>query len=271
MPVTVDPSTLSQYPRFSLYNSPYRAHEAGRAVDLYLDSTRDAVVPSPVAGEVLETVTVDAPDRPHAVARDHLVLVDTGTHVARLLHVDPAVEAGETVAVGDPLGRTLRSGYFAPWVDDHLHLEFRPPDANPYRATGSLRIDVGVDPRPLDWDGRGVVAEAGGTYVVLDSPTGSGWTGLGCAPGAVLDGGCPHYAGGALPGADGPVSLRETRVGVAAGRDVAWDDIEVLANGRPVTGLSLFVTREADRGAKVVCPDHDFAPGDRVEVRVRRR
>jgi hypothetical protein len=274
--VTVPASTLAFFERFSRYNSPYAAHEHGRAIDLYPGVPW---APSPVAGEVVDTRTVGAPSRRYATDHDHLILIDTGDRIARILHVEPAVEAGDRVETGDSLGTLIRSGFFAPWVDGHIHLGFRTPDANPYRASGSLPVEVGVDPRPVPWDGTGVVREAGETYVVLDEPThpdpGS-WVGLAGTPGVVLDGGCPHYeGGGVLPVADRererlPVSVAGTRVGVAADRDVTWDDVTLCANGRPVTGLSLFVARDAAFGAKIVWPDHHLAVGDPVDLSVRR-
>jgi hypothetical protein len=66
------------------------------------------------------------------------------------------------------------------------------------------------------------------------------------------------------------VSVAGARVGVAAGRDVTWDDVTLCANDRPITGLSLFVARDADFGAKLVSPGHEFAVGDRITVSVRR-
>ncbi|AZH24330.1 hypothetical protein [Haloplanus aerogenes] len=271
--VTVPASTLAQYRRFSLYNSPYDAHDHGCAIDCYPETNRGL---SPVAGEVLDTRTVRAPSRSYAVDEDHLILIDTGEHVARILHVDPAVEPGDAVAVGDSLGEMVRSGFFAPWVDNHVHLGFRDPDVNPYRAAGSLTVEVAVDVRPLDWDGTGRVREVGETYVVLDDPAHpepGTWAGLAGGPGVVLDGGCPHYdGGGILPAADGtaPVSVAGSRVGLADGRDVTWDDITLVANDRRIEGLSLFIARDADFGAKLVCPGHDFDPGDQVTVTVRR-
>jgi hypothetical protein len=269
--VTVPASTLANYRRFSLYNSPYAAHDHGCAIDLYPEGNRGR---SPVAGEVVDTQTVRVPDRPYAVTEDHLILLDTGEYVARVLHVDPAVSPGDRVEVGDSLGEMVRSGFFGQWVDNHVHLGFRDPDANPYRAAGSLPVEVDVDVRPLDWDGTGVVRDAGETYVVLDEPKHpepGTWAGLTAGPDIVLDGGCPHYdGGGVLPGADGPVSLAGSRVGVADGRDVAWDDVTLSANGEPIEGVSLFIARDAAFGAKLVCPGHDFAVGERLTLSVGR-
>jgi hypothetical protein len=286
MAVSLGIDVLSQYRRFSLYNSPYVAHEHGRAIDLYPDSGlgpatdgEPSIAPSPVAGRVLDTRTVRAPPKSHAEADDHLVLVDTGEHVARVLHVEPTVSAGDSIAVGDPLGRLVRAGFFAPWVDNHVHLEFRPPEANPYRASGSLPLVVDVPIAGLDWDGTGTVVETGDTYAVLDSPfhpdPGERFVGIAADEGSVLDGGLVHYAsGGALATDDdrkndGPVSLLGRVVGHTSGRDVAWEPLDVLANGERITGLSLFCGREADFGAKLVCPDTEFAHGEHVTIELR--
>ena len=129
MAVTLDRDLLSRYRRFTLYNSPFAAHDRGCAVDLYPDPETGVAV-SPVAGEVLEVRQVRAPPKPYAAEHDYLLLIDTGEHVARLLHVDPAVETGERVAVGDPLVGLVRTGFFAPWVPNHIHLGFRTRGAN---------------------------------------------------------------------------------------------------------------------------------------------
>ncbi|MFB6142607.1 MAG: hypothetical protein ABEJ30_04610 [Halorientalis sp.] len=285
-PVTLPPATLDPFDRFSLYNSPYPAHDRGHAVDLYPGGP---TAPAPVAGVVRDVLTVRAPDRPGAAEHDHLVLVDvdaarTGLApardlVARVLHVDPAVAPGDRVAVGDPLGRLVRSGYFAPWVANHVHLDVRPPDRNLRRASGSLPLAVDVPVEPVAWDGAGRVRERGDTYVTLDAPgrpaggTADGrWVGVAGAPGVALDGGLPHYAGGgALPaaGVDPPATVAacDTPVGDVAGRDVTWRDVTVLANGRPVRGLSLFLGRE-EVAVKVVAPGHGFAVDEAVSVSV---
>ena len=283
--VTLESDVIHQYAAFSRFNSPYPAHADGRAIDLY--PTEGA--PSPVAGEVVETLTTRAPDRPYAEAHDHLIVVDTGEHLARLLHVEPSVEPGDSVSVGDPLGRTVRSGYFAPWVDDHVHLGFRPRDADPVRASGSLPVAIDVEVEPVPWDGRGTVVERDETYVVLDAPghpaPGERFAGV-AADGwrkGVLDGGLPHYAGGGLVGGgsgmdgessggggDGSVALAGRRVGHATGGLVTWDDVEVLANGATVTGLSFACHRDR-LGAKLVAWDGVCAEvGQEVSVEVRR-
>jgi hypothetical protein len=280
MAVTVPRAVLQQYYRFSLYNSPFDAHDEGCAIDLYPEGER---APAPVAGEVLDTKTVRAPPQPYAVEEDHLILVDTGEFVARMLHVKPGVEAGDTVAVGDDLGELVRAGFFAPWVPNHIHLGFRAHDTNPYRAAGSLPIEPGVDVEPLAWDGTGTVVKTGETWARLDSPVhpAPGERFVGLAGGSesengsgVLDGGLPHYEWGGLLGAgnsDGTTArLAGQQVGTVDGRTVAWDDITVLANGEPITGVALFCSRD-DAGVKLVGEGVDLAVGEQVTVSVEQR
>lgn len=292
MAVTLATDVLSRYCRFSLYNSPFVAHDRGCAVDLYPgDETTTATrAPSPVAGEVVDTRTVAAPPKPYAADEDHLILVDTGDRVARMLHVDPSVEAGDTVAVGDPLGDLVRAGFFAPWVPDHIHLGFREYGDDPYRASGSLPLELGpgVDLRPVAWDGTGTVVAAGETWALLDAPAhpapGDAFAGVaagGTSGGnAVLDGGCTHYEGGGLLGAEvgsaksnrpgdggGTVVLAGTTVGTASGRQVTWRDVAVRANGDPVTGVALFCGRDR-AGVKLVGEGVDLSVGREVRVTV---
>jgi hypothetical protein len=269
--VTLSGDVVRRYPRVSRYNSPYPAHDAGCAVDLYPGG--DDIAPSPVAGEVVETRTVTCPDQPYAVDRDHLIVVDTGEHLARMLHVDPAVSEGEHVAVGDSLGGMVRSGFFAPWVDNHIHLGFRTHDQNPVRASGSQPLDLDVPVAAADWDGTASVVETGETWLHLDEPThpapGVAYAGLASDAGAVVDGGLPHYEAGHATGDESPISVLGTAAGDRTGdRTVTWRDVTVTVNGQPAKGLSLWLGRD-ELGCKVVAPGHDFERGDDVRVALR--
>lgn len=267
--VVVPENVIDRYDRFSLYNSPYPAHGAGCAIDLYPGT--DAAH-SPVSGVVRSTQAVRCPPKPYATAEDYLILVDCGDHVARILHVDPEVEAGDDVAVGDRLGTLIRSGFFGRWVDNHIHLGFRRPGANLRRASGSLPIEVDVPVTGLGWDGAGGVVEAGPTHVLLDSPIAEGdpgFTALADDDGVPLDGGLVHYSGGGtLSPAEGERSLLGTTVGTATGRNLTWADVAIEANGRRATGLSLFAS-QVPFGTKVVFhTGHGFDVGDRIDVTV---
>ncbi|WP_323675302.1 hypothetical protein [Halorubellus sp. PRR65] len=285
--VTLPASVLERYRRYTLYNSPYAAHDHGCAVDCY---PMDGTAPSPVSGEVVATETVRAPPKPYAPAQDHLVVVDCGPVVARIMHVEPTVAVGETVRVGDSLGDLVRAGFFARWVPNHLHVGFRRHDQDHLRASGSLPLDVGVDPVPLEWDGSGTVVDAADSYALLDAPD-SGDIEPGSFAGVaadvdgervVLDGGFQHYdAGGVHPatGADGdraaeatgPVDLLGEHVGDAvasrgSANDVTWRPVTVRANDQPVHGISLFCGQRGDYAVKLVGENLDFAVGERIDV-----
>jgi hypothetical protein len=266
--VSLAGDVIRRYERFSLYNSPYPAHDAGCAIDLYPGG---GVAASPVGGEVLRTRRVRCPEQPYAASEDFLVLVGCGEYVARILHVDPAVEAGETVAVGDTLGSLVRSGFFGRWVDDHIHLGFRRRGQNYERARGSVPIEPDVEVDGVPWDGTGTVVASGPTHVRLDSPSrdGEGFEALGSDEGRPLDGGLPHYAdGGVHEAAEGTVSLLGAPVGEIDGRGVRWRDVGVFVDGERATGLSLFASR-GPIGAKIVFEDgHGFERGDAVEVEI---
>ena len=294
-PVTLGSRVLDQYSRFSLYNSPYPAHDDGCAIDCYPggsdpDAELAAVAPSPVAGVVREVTTVRAPPKPYAADHDHLLLIDVEAPasarglVARILHVEPTVEPGDRIAIGDPLGRLVRAGFFAPWVGIHLHVGFRRPDQHLHRAVGSLPIALDVPVRPLAWDGTGTVVTTGETYAVLDAPRhpnpGAEWVGIAADGGGVLDGGLAHYERGGLLGEGvstgeevrgDEVHLNGDRLGVTTGRSIDWDDVTVLVDDEPVHGLSLFCGRDPAFGAKIVCPDRSFDIGETVVVSVTSR
>ncbi|ACV46340.1 MULTISPECIES: hypothetical protein [Halomicrobium] len=280
MAVTLPADVCHQYDRFSLYNSPFVAHDDGRAIDLYPSG---AVAPSPVAGTVVETKQVRAPPQPYAAEHDYLLLIDTGEWMARLLHVEPSVVPGDEVGVGDPLGETVRAGFFAPWVPDHVHLEYRDHETNPYRADGSEPLAVAVDVEPLPWDGTGTVVDTGATWARLDAPAhpapGERFVGLANGGpddgrGGVVDGGLAHYDAGGLLGhspsdaTERAVVVAGAPVGTATGRTVAWDDVTVLANGDPITGLALFCARDRF-GVKLVGDGVDFQEGEDVTVECR--
>lgn len=286
MAVTLPDALLSRYQRFSLYNSPYRAHDGGCAVDLYPGTLRDGrttAAPSPVSGVVRETRTVRAPPKPYAPEHDHLIVIDCDDPddleglTVRILHVEPTVSDGDRVAAGESLGTLVRAGFFAPWVDNHLHVGFRDADQNPYRASGSLPLEPGVEIEPLVWDGTGRVVATGETYAVLDAPThpdpGARFVGVGADSGGVLDGGLPHYDGGGLLGLEEPATgaafLNGNRLGTVDGRTITWDDAVVTANDEAITGLSLFCARDGDFGAKLICPELALEIGDRLTVSVR--
>lgn len=270
MSISIGPELLSQYARYSLYNSPYPSHDTGKAIDLY---PGHSTAYSPVSGTVIECVTVGCPKTSYASPEDHLILVDCDSYIARILHVEPWVDEDEVIQIGDPLGKLIRSGYFARWVDPHIHLEFRPPGQNPIRAAGSVPIEISQSPAPISWDGIGSIIEQGTTFIRLDAPVSPDSTpaALSTDQGYPLDGGVPHYDGGGIldtTASDGCISILGTPIGTVTNQRVEWDSLVILINDRPATGLSLFVSNKSF-GIKIVFADgHPFRLGETVQVTI---
>ncbi|SDM04696.1 hypothetical protein [Halarsenatibacter silvermanii] len=281
--ITIPAKVLYQYEQFSRYNSPYTSHERGCAIDLY---PPDDTAPSPAAGEIIDIQTVQTPSKPYAEKEDYLIIIDTKKGdldyntgngeptIARIMHVEPAVSVGEKIEAGDTLGKTVRSGFFAPWVENHLHAGFRTRDANHLRASGSLPLEIEVDVNPVPWEGRGKVREAGKTFALLDLPVhpapGEFFAGIADDSGNIpLDGGLPHFSsGGSFAQEDRSIELLGTEVGTLQGSLIKWKPIKVFASKKPIAGLSLFASLTDRLGARLICPDVSFKPGESVVVEI---
>ena len=108
--------------RLSFFNSPYPAHKQGKAVDIYSSL-------SPVDGKVKKIVKLSG---------DYLILIECSENpnvFAKILHIKPSVKVGEKINFGDELGIFIRSKFFDPWTDNHLHLELKKKE-DPVRARG---------------------------------------------------------------------------------------------------------------------------------------
>ncbi|MFB6185640.1 MAG: hypothetical protein ABEI86_02080 [Halobacteriaceae archaeon] len=265
--------SLQLFERFTLFNSPYYAHTGGKAIDLYPDNDRPSA-PSPIAGTVTQIHSVEAPTKSYAADQDYLLIIETANTYVRILHVDPTVREGDYVARGESLGTLIRSGYFAPWVANHLHVEFRPLQMNPIRAKGSLPIYLESEIVPIAWDGTGTVQERDNTYVILDSPThsqpGEYFVGFGSdSMDRVIDGGLPHYPnGGVIADYNSEISFQGSVIGTPDnGRTLHWPDMTIHANNKQIHGLSLFCAKDK-LYAKLICPDTTFPIGTEITVSI---
>lgn len=267
--VTISRSIVSQYERFSIYNSPYPAHDSGCAIDLYPGTD---IATSPVSGTVQTIKSVQCPDKSYATSKEYLLIIRCESYIARILHVDPVVDIGETVNAGDSLGTLIRSGFFSRWVDKHIHLEFRSSTQDIHRARGSLQVELDVSVTGINWNGVGTVTESGSTYILVSLPstdTKSGFVGLADDDGIPLDGGLAHYdAGGAFSSIRGKRSLLGTVVGVADGRDIRWYDTSVYVNDHEATGLSLFAMQVPYRIKIIFDNGHNFNIGDEIKTSI---
>ncbi len=142
--------SIPQTSHFTIGTSPYYAHQHGLAIDIYYNhSLENYEVLSPVSGKVLKTKTLSAPKPKflNGVDKDYLILINNPNNsevLYKTLHVKPSVQVGEQIKRGDPIGKTIRNGYFAYWSSPHLHLEIRPfKDA--IRARGGEHFSLAIE------------------------------------------------------------------------------------------------------------------------------
>lgn len=186
--------------RFAFFNSPYPAHKENTGVDIYPGDGFGGEAVSPVDGEVTLIRRVRAPNGNGFTASDHdtVVLIqnrDNPETVTKLLHIDPNVEVGETVMVGDPIGVTLRSGYYGWGTSPHLHVEIRPPN-DPIRARGGYNLDL-INAKYGDPLGEinGHVVHIQPEYALIKLETHcSGLMGTVNGEPAIIEGGIPYYS-----------------------------------------------------------------------------
>lgn len=132
--------------RFAFFNSPFPAHKENTGVDIYAGDIFGGEAYSPVDGEIELIRRVKAPKGRGFEASDHdtVVLLRNRANpetVTKLLHIDPLVEEGDSVRIGDPIGITLRSGYYGWGTSPHLHAEIRTPE-DPIRARGGYQLNL---------------------------------------------------------------------------------------------------------------------------------
>jgi hypothetical protein len=142
--------SIPQTSHFTIGTSPYYAHQHGLAIDIYHSLVLENYeVLSPILGSVQEIKTLRAPKPKFlgGIDKDYLILVrnlENHKTVYKLMHVKPNIEVGDRLEIGDPIGTTIRNGYFAYWSSPHLHLEIRPSD-NAIRARGGKEFTLAID------------------------------------------------------------------------------------------------------------------------------
>jgi len=185
--------------RFAFFNSPYPAHKENTGVDIYPGDGFGGEAVSPVDGEVTLIRRVRAPSGRGFTASDHdtVVLIqnkDNPETVTKLLHIDPLVEVGETVRVGNPIGVTLRSGYYGWGTSPHLHAEIRNSD-DAIRARGGYNLNL-IDAKYGDLleEITGKVVHLQPEYALIKLETRcSGLMGTVNGEPAIIEGGIPYY------------------------------------------------------------------------------
>ena len=142
--------SILQGSHFTIGTSPYYAHQHGLAIDIYQNLSLDNYeVISPVSGKVIKTKKLIAPKAKFkgGIDNDYIIIIqnfDDTELVYKILHVNPKVQVGDLLEIGDDIGTTIRNGYFAYWSSPHLHLEIRPHD-DAIRARGGKIFSLNIE------------------------------------------------------------------------------------------------------------------------------
>ncbi len=124
---------------YSFFSSPYQAHRDFSAVDIHASWEFGCEVASPVGGVVQKIMSFDSPTPTEKSLPEHLIIIKKGGYAARIMHVEPAVKAGEKISPGDIIGRSIANGFFTYWNDPTVHVEIR--KENDYlRARGGFML-----------------------------------------------------------------------------------------------------------------------------------
>ena len=232
--------------RYAFFNSPYPAHKENASVDIYPGDGFGGEMPSPVDGEVVHIRRLKAPEGHGFKAADHetVLIVENESNpetVTKLLHIEPVVEVGDRVCVGEPLGVTIRSGYYGWATSPHTHVEVRRPD-DPIRARGGYNLNL------IEVPGGVPASEISGMVVHLQpefaliklNPKNNGLVGTVNGEPATLDGGIPYCGWLGAHQMDAPCS----------------GTIELL--GQPIADI----TEQFNNSCKGICREFHFTLGD---------
>jgi len=226
--------------RYSFFTTPYIPHKLGTAVDVYFEDV--ALFPLE-EGKLIDVKKIRTP-RYIPVKEDYIMIFSLGEICLKVLHVQPSIEPGDSVSLGDEIGKLRLSGFFSPWTDKHAHFELRPCN-DPYRARGGLVIYpilTGIVRTARGNEFK--VVEKNERYAMLE-PLKKGKKGM--TPFGYVEGGVPHYRYGAiLNGNEASLlgkSVKAERI-LPNGVGLFKADFKVLANGSIVKGISVYCNDE---------------------------
>ncbi|MFX1557520.1 MAG: M23 family metallopeptidase [Promethearchaeota archaeon] len=260
---------------YSIGTSPYYAHQHGLAIDVYQNfSLENYEVMSPISGTVIKIKTLKAPKPKfkQGTDKEYLILISNIYHsktVYKILHVNPKIQEGEKVNVGDIIGKTIRNGYFAYWSSPHLHLELKTfKDA--YRAKGGKAFSLATrnshlkilseyknNPELIPVKIKQIFPE----FILAQFPNYmynyiDPFYGVSCNCNDInclIDGGIPIYKNGIIFFPHVPILeskniiyLNKHRIGELRGihknfGSVLFDQVVFLLNGEKIRGISLFM------------------------------
>ncbi len=117
---------------FSYFNSPYIGHDIGSAIDIYPHHQEwGGLVETPVSGKIvrIKKMRMGQPKQFPSHEYDYGIGIlpeESEIDIVRIMHCEPTVTEGETVNLGDHIGKAIRSRYFNYWTGPHYHVEIQP-------------------------------------------------------------------------------------------------------------------------------------------------
>jgi hypothetical protein len=111
----------------AFHSSPYPVHVQGGAVDIFTGREFNVPAISPVSGKVnmIDKSKVGVPRHFKSDPHDYIISLEVEDVCVRLLHVEPSVEVGDFVEVGDEIGKYIRTPLLPFWSYPHAHCEVK--------------------------------------------------------------------------------------------------------------------------------------------------
>jgi hypothetical protein len=256
-------------------------------VDIYPGNDFGGEAPSPIKGKVIQIRKVKAPKGQGFAASDHdtLIIIENKQNpetVTKILHIDPLVGVGDCINVGDPLGITLRSGYYGWGTSPHIHAEIR-SSLDPIRARGGYHLNMIEVPQGESVNEiAGIVVHHQPEFALIQLKSkGVGLVGSVNGNPATLDGGIPYYgwlgahltevdSSGTIellgkPIADITQTFKKSNIGLCR-------EYQFIIEDKPILGLSLNLWPISPPIVKIIPLKIDglhVEMGDWIEVKLR--
>jgi hypothetical protein len=111
----------------AFHSSPYPVHVQGGAVDIFTGMDFGVKALSPVSGKVkmIDKSKVGIPRHFKSDPHDFIISLEVRNICVRLLHIEPEVEVGDFVEVGEEIGRYIRTPLLPFWSYPHAHCEIK--------------------------------------------------------------------------------------------------------------------------------------------------
>jgi hypothetical protein len=109
------------------HTSPYPVHVQGGAMDIFGSKKFDVAALSPVSGKVtlIDKSKVGVPRHFKSDPHDYIIVLKNNDVCVRFLHIEPIVEVGDSIDVGDEIGQYIRTPLLPFWSYPHIHLEVK--------------------------------------------------------------------------------------------------------------------------------------------------